>query len=357
MAETLRLILFCLSSVYRVAIRIRNQAFDCGLKHAHQVDATVISVGNLTAGGTGKTPFVIWLAGQLERTRAVAVVSRCYGAQYCRLNDEGLEIRQRLPAVTQVQDPDRVAAAQQAISEMSPRQAAANLPLRPVVLLDDGFQHRRLARDLDILLIDSIRPFGFGFLLPRGLLREPIQSVKRANLAVLTRANLVDDSKREAIRKQLLLHHPRLKLAEAELVTEHWLAADQQQYPLERLLGKRLFAFCGIGNPEGFLDTLQHAGMNVVECLEFDDHHRFRPDDIQSVGARAEQSHCDAIVCTHKDLVKLDFQLTGRLPIYALLTTVRISQGEDLVTAVIRDALAKLEDAGRNESAEALPHG
>ncbi len=357
LAGSIRLMLFCLSTVYRVAIRVRNQAFDWRLKRTHQVEAGVISVGNLTAGGTGKTPFVIWLAEQLQGTRGVAIVSRGYGveAEADRLNDEGLEIQQRLPTVIQVQHPDRVAAADRAIQEIRLNGSHPDRP--PVILLDDGFQHRRLARDIDIVLVDSTCPFGFGYLLPRGLLREPVAFDSCANLVVLTRSNLVDASRRSDIRQQLLAHHPHLKLAEAELVTEGWLSADQQSHPLKCLQGRRLFAFCGIGNPAGFLETLKDAGMDVVQCITFEDHHRFRPDELESIGEQAGQLECDAIVCTPKDLVKLNFKLAGRPPIFALLTRVRISQGEEVVTHLIGGLLSKLENAGGSEAAKALSHG
>ena len=190
-----------------------------------------------------------------------------------------------------------------------------------------------------------------------GCCENQVASIQRANLAVLTRSNLVDASRRSAIRQQLLAHHPHLKLAEAELVTEGWLSADQQSHPLKCLQGRRLFAFCGIGNPAGFLETLKDAGMDVVQCITFEDHHRFQPDELQSIGEQASQLECDAIVCTHKDLVKLNFELAGRPPIFALLTRVRISKGEDVVTNLIEGVLSKLENAGGNEAAKALSHG
>ena len=150
---------------YTAAIRWRNRRYDRGRAPVHRVGVPVVSVGNLTLGGTGKTPLVGWLGRWFcRRGVRAAVVSRGYGAAAGQPNDEALELRRSLPGVPHLQDADRVAAARQAITA-----CAAQL-----VVLDDGFQHRRLGRDLDIVLLDALEPFGFGHVFPRGMLREPV---------------------------------------------------------------------------------------------------------------------------------------------------------------------------------------
>ena len=175
---------------YAWAMRWRNHRYDSGAATVHRLDVPVISVGNLTTGGTGKTPLVFWLA-QWFRDRAipVAVVSRGYRApQAARAatatseNDEARELAARLPDVPHLQNPDRVAAARQAIRQFQCR----------AIILDDAFQHRRIGRDLDIVLLDALEPLGFGHVLPRGLLREPVEGLRRADLVALSRADVLE---------------------------------------------------------------------------------------------------------------------------------------------------------------------
>ncbi len=353
-ADTVRILLFLLSLFYRCAIRTRNWAFDSGWLRCHRLSAPILSVGNLTVGGTGKTPFVIWLAERIAVGYQVAVVSRGYGLRNGALNDEGLEIQQRLPQVIQSQNPDRIAAAQNAIGQFKP--GTDSNQNRGVVILDDGFQHRRLARDLDIVLVDATRPFGFDYLIPRGLLREPVDGIRRANLVVLTRANLVTAEQRSLIQHRLRKWNPNLMWAESELIGSGWLSAVREKQPLDFLANARLFVFCGIGNPEGFLATLANEAFAVEGAMFFKDHHHYLKSDFQTVLRQARQLHCDAIVCTPKDLVKLNVPVDCQPPVYALLTGIRISTGADIIEQAISSVLPELEDTGRDEPAKSVAH-
>ena len=156
---------------YTIAVSMRNRRYDRGTAEVHNVGVPIITVGNLTLGGTGKTPMVKWLAQRFQNAGLrVAIVSRGYGAAEGKHNDEALELAQALPNVPHIQNRDRVAAAQQAIREFKSQ----------LMLLDDGFQHRRLGRDLDIVLLDALEPFGFEHVFPRGTLREPLAGLQRA---------------------------------------------------------------------------------------------------------------------------------------------------------------------------------
>ena len=179
MAGTLaRCLLSAVEVPYTWAVRWRNYGYDHGQSPSQRVSVPVISVGNLSMGGTGKTPLVAWIAQRLQqRGVRVTLVSRGYGAVAGKPNDEALELEQKLPGVPHLQNPDRVAAAQKGIAELGSQ----------AILLDDGFQHRRLARDLDIVLLDAVEPFGFGHVFPRGTLREPISGLRRADLVALSR--------------------------------------------------------------------------------------------------------------------------------------------------------------------------
>ncbi|HEY4234670.1 MAG TPA: tetraacyldisaccharide 4'-kinase, partial [Lacipirellulaceae bacterium] len=191
---------------YTLAVRTRNRRYDRGSAAVERVNVPVVSVGNLTLGGTGKTPMVKWLAGWFtERGLRVAIVSRGYGAAAGSQNDEAREVAQALPNVPHVQTPDRVAGARRAIDEFGSQ----------LILLDDGFQHRRLARDLDIVLLDATEPFGFGHVFPRGTLREPIEGLRRAGVVCLSRSDLLDESGRRTIQRQVANLAPHAVWCEA----------------------------------------------------------------------------------------------------------------------------------------------
>ncbi len=160
---------------YTIAVTVRNRRYDRGAAEVHNVGVPIITVGNLSLGGTGKTPMVKWLAQRFQNAGLrVAIVSRGYGAADGKHNDEALELAQALPNVPHIQNRDRVAAAQRAIGEFKSQ----------LILLDDGYQHRRLGRDLDIVLLDALEPFGFEHVFPRGTLREPLVGLQRAQRRV-----------------------------------------------------------------------------------------------------------------------------------------------------------------------------
>src|SRR4051812_35824646 len=172
-----RTLLSVLEVPYSLAVRWRNWQYDRSPRRTTRVSVPVISVGNLTLGGTGKTPLVEWIARWLRNEAVrVTIVSRGYGATEGARNDEALELEQKLPDVPHLQNPNRVEGAKPAIEELSCQ----------VILLDDGFQHRRLARDLDIVVLDALDPWGGGRVFPRGLLREPITGLRRAHAVVLS---------------------------------------------------------------------------------------------------------------------------------------------------------------------------
>lgn len=300
-------------------VRRRNSAFDQGRSTIHRVDAPVISVGNLTVGGTGKTPLVAWLARHLqEQGRGAVLISRGYGSSGGQENDEARELAARLPGVPHLQNPDRVAAARLAV-EQHPGS---------VLILDDAFQHRRIHRDLDIVLLDALSPFGFDHVLPRGLLREPVEGLRRAHAVVLSRANLIDQAARAEICERVRQLAPAAIWAEAIHAPQALLSHDGSSQPTDGLHGKRVAAFCGIGNPAGFRRTLEIAGAEIVAWREFADHCVYNAGQIASLEAWARSSSAERIVCTHKDLVKIPRDELGGLPLWALVVGLQFTAGE-----------------------------
>lgn len=315
---------------YTAAVRCRNRRYDRGVAEIHQVGVPVVSVGNLTLGGTGKTPTVEWLANWFtQRGATVAVVSRGYGVSGGGPNDEALELRERLPGVTHVQNPDRVEAAQQAICQSGCQ----------LLLLDDAFQHRRIARQLDIVLLDALEPFGFGHVFPRGTLREPIEGLHRAHVVLLTRADLLSPSEREQIRREALRHTPHAVWAEVAHVPLVFRSSSGTEEPIVSLAGERVAAFCGLGNPAGFRHTLDVCRCRIVDFREFADHYRYAQADVDSLTRWAERLDVAAVVTTQKDLVKLGMDRLGPRPLWAVTIAMEFLTGQEPFEAKLRELL------------------
>ncbi len=310
-------------------VRLRNRCYDWGLIKAHHVAVPVVSVGNLSLGGTGKTPAVAWLARWFRRHGVpVAVVSRGYGAEAGQPNDEAMELAQNLPDVPHFQNPNRVAAAQTAIHQ------GAGL-----IVLDDAFQHRRIARDLDIVLLDASAPFGAGTVFPGGTLREPFRSIRRADMILLSRADMLGLPDRQQVWQRVRREAPGAVCAEAAHAPAALLNVSGTTSELSSLAGKRVAAFCAIGNPNGFRHTLIESGIQPVDMRVFPDHHRYTASDIASLTDWVKRFDVAAVVCTHKDLVKLETDSLGACPLWAVTIELRFLQGQEEVERCLRQFL------------------
>jgi tetraacyldisaccharide 4'-kinase len=304
---------------YALAMRLRNQLYDRRLLHAFRPPLAVVSVGNLSLGGTGKTPLVQWIARRLSAAGVpLAVISRGYGARPGRPNDEALELARRLPGVVHLQNPDRVAAARQVLAAGACR----------ALLLDDAFQHRRIARDLDIVLLDALEPFGFGHVFPRGTLREPLAGLRRADVVVLSRADMLAPAERAAIRDRVRQYAPQAAWVEARHAPRVLVSAAEQEQPLAAIAGRPVAAFCGIGNPAGFRHTLDSCACSVVALQEFPDHYAYEPPAIERLAHWAEGLDVAAVVCTEKDLVKIGRETLGGRAVWAIRVELEFLAGQ-----------------------------
>lgn len=334
-AAVSRFLLAGMSVPYGAAIAARNLAYDRGWLQVEQAAVPVISVGNLTTGGTGKTPITAYLARDLQsHGLRPGVLSRGYRSLDGEENDEKRVLDRLCPGMAQVQNRDRVAGAERAVREFGCN----------VLILDDGFQHRRLHRDVEIVLIDALRPWGYGRLLPRGLLRESRSGLRRAGLIVVTRADLVPADVLAELRQQCRTLAPEVPQIEVSFVPGRLIDAAGREFPRSSLADRHCLAYCGIGNPDGFAATLRAAGI-VAELEVYPDHHHYTPTDFERLRRRAESLRAGAIVTTLKDLVKVPPEASTEIPVLAVEQQVRVLEGGD--------QLARLLDRCRTRSLRA----
>lgn len=306
---------------YGAAMSLRNRAYDRARFRIARVDAPVISLGNITTGGTGKTPLAAWLAGWLnEAGRLPGLLSRGYRSLDGAANDEKLVLDRLCVGVPHIQQRDRVSAAKRLVSEQA----------CDAIILDDGFQHRRLHRDLDLVLVDALQPWGYGHLLPRGLLREPLSELRRADLVLLTRADCATDEQRAEIRRELKRWRGTDDCVEVAFVPQRLLGLDGSVSPMSDLAGCRLFGFCGIGNPRGFRQTLEKLGA-ACELKPFPDHHHYSAAELAALSQAARDASADRVLTTLKDLVKIVPEAWTGPPLFAVDIGVEFPSGRELL--------------------------
>ncbi len=296
MPNATRWLLMPFASAYGVLIRARNRYYDRARGAVRQAPLPVISVGNLTVGGTGKTPMVIEIVRRLRGLgRRPAILTRGYRARPGQVADEVLELREALPDVPVIANPDRLAGAETARIQHD----------ADCAVLDDGFQHRRLARNLDIVLIDALNPWGGGALLPAGRLREPLSSLRRAHLFVLTRTNQASPAELEQTTATLRQHAGDRPLVHAAVEAEALVYRDGRRATPPDLAGRRVLAVCGIGNPRTFLRLVATLRGSDGPARVFPDHHSFSVTDADALSVAARRAGAEVVVTTRKDWGKL----------------------------------------------------
>ncbi len=300
------------SLLYEAAVRLRNDGYNSGMLAVGRLQCPVISVGNITAGGTGKTPMVIMLAGQLaERGFRPAVLSRGYGGKSKReatvvsdghnilagfeeAGDEPVLMGRALEGVPVITGKKRFRTGGFALRRFAP----------DVLILDDAFQHRSLFRNCDIVLMDGKAPFGNGSVLPKGELREPPAALKRADAIVLTDPGA--EGSTVALREVLGKRWNEIPVFEARRRPRSLIGArDEREHSLSFLSGKRILAFAGIAVPERFRAALEKLSGMPAASLWFPDHHRYDGGDITGILETAKASSAELIVTTEKDAVRL----------------------------------------------------
>lgn len=310
-------VLWILSLLYRTGTMLRHYAYDFRLLPSKKVPAVVVSVGNIVAGGTGKTPLVHFLAEELAQKYSVAILSRGYRSMAEKrihptrvqpvmtaeeVGDEPLWLAQKLPQVQVWVGVDRYQSAQKAIENGA-----------EILILDDGFQHRRLHRDFDIVVVNGESPFSNGYFLPRGYLRDCPSRLSKATLLVMMGASQID-------------------LSQAPAVT------FQRTTSLD-LKGKKVALFCAIANPQRFIHQVESAGAHITVSSIKPDH---APFSIEEIEALVRQSQAELLICTEKDFVKLP-SITTSIPLVAVPMELHIQDGTEAWTQLIKKIQSQVD--------------
>ncbi len=288
----LKFMLYLVSLIYGLVILLRRLLYKLHIFKTRKAPLKVISVGNVTLGGTGKTPFTMALAKILEEElkKNVCVLIRGYGW------DEQEMLKRNLADVPVLVGQDRFRSSNKAV----------RLYGSDTAILDDGFQHWELARDLDIVLVDSRNPFGNGHLFPRGVLRETKRSLARADVIVLTKNN-GPAAGIENVRREIRAINCSAVLLEAAHVPKHLYEGRARRiYDLSAVKAKRVVLLSSIGDPLYFEETVKDLGAEVIEHIKFPDHHDYRKRDIDRIMARCNDKQFDIMITTEKDIVKLN---------------------------------------------------
>ncbi len=326
-AVAFRALTWAASKPYGWLMRLRRWGYRAGLLPVRSARAPVICVGNVTTGGTGKTPMVAWIVERLkDHGRRPAILLRGYKATAGR-SDEA-ELLRQTAGVAVIVNADRVAAAEAACADGA-----------DVLVMDDGFQHLRLGRDLDVVLIDATNPFGFGHCLPRGLLREPLSALRSAHALVITRSDQVEPEALADLRLRLARAAPNAAVCTAVHELIGIIDPSGRRLPVSELAGTDVCAFCGIANPGGFFATLERAGARVLAKLTFDDHVAYDKAVLGRIARAVGDVAADVLATTAKDRVKIADPSGFTVPLWTVEVRMRVVEGQQqLLNAIMRAA-------------------
>ncbi|OGW87272.1 MAG: tetraacyldisaccharide 4'-kinase [Omnitrophica bacterium RIFCSPHIGHO2_02_FULL_46_11] len=340
------------SAFYSIGLDIHRTLYQIGILKRRSFSCPVISVGNLTWGGTGKTPIVEYIARfYLNRGNIPLILSRGYGA------DESRALIRQLPDALFGIGKDRYQSGRKALER---RQAN-------VAVLDDGFQHWNLKRDLDVVVVNVLNPFGNLWLIPRGILREPLSSLKRASIVVLSDVNLTPRKDLEHLKNAIRAVAPKVEFVEAHREALYFYRpGSRERISPDRLQGQRVTSFSGIGTPRSFQMLLNQLGMKTIRNFEFSDHHRYSDQELNEILKAKESSESDEIVTTEKDFFRCEEAMKKIVKPLVLKARLRLTTGENILHQYLGRFAAPSQpkpymarrndgarDSARNDSAQA----
>ncbi|KJJ86035.1 Tetraacyldisaccharide-1-P 4'-kinase [Candidatus Omnitrophus magneticus] len=317
--KILKIVLLIISKIYEFLLNLINFFYMCHVFSAAKAAIPVISVGNIVLGGTGKTPFTVYLAGiLLKDNKHPSVLMRGYG------DDEYKITREKLKSVNVFVGKDRVKSSKEALI------AGAD-----AVILDDGFQYRRLRRDLNIVLIDAKAPFGNGYLFPRGILREPKTTLNRAHIVVITRADRIGETARAILVNDIKRYAPDASIVTSAHKAECFVNCSGEIFPVNILKNKKIYALSGIAEPDYFVEMIVRLSGCIIFRADYPDHYDYSQNDIDFICEKAVSADIDFIVTTEKDYVKIqEFDLKNIARKFLVLRiNLSVLEGEEKIRA------------------------
>ncbi|MBT7617040.1 MAG: tetraacyldisaccharide 4'-kinase [Calditrichaeota bacterium] len=340
--------LWPLSIPYQAVVQTRNRLFDIGVLTSHNVEASVISVGNISVGGTGKTPFVIHILDRLDqlsgsRKVKTAVISRGYkgtgtGTQIVSegkhvrgtpelMGDEPVLIAESSKRTVVITDKNRLRGANVAISAYK----------TGIIVLDDAFQHRKVSRDVDIVLLDGRNPLGNRRVLPAGFLREPVSSLARADLIVLSKCTGSDEELKDKVDK--LSDLMKKPVIATRVIPRFWHRVNQGEIQAaDQIAGKKVLAFAGIAKPDSFFNTVEELGGEITAEIPLPDHCKYEKKYLDHISRQFVKTRSEWLVTTAKDAVKLPYILK-LLPAYYLDIGIEVAVGSEILDEKLKKVL------------------
>ncbi|MCQ2362181.1 MAG: tetraacyldisaccharide 4'-kinase [Acidaminococcaceae bacterium] len=347
-----------ISYLYKFAVQAKLSLFNWGILRKVKLPAYVISVGNLTVGGTGKTPTAQKIAEIMsKRGYKVVILNRGYRSHWDKhigvvsdgkqismtayeAGDEAYLMAKTLPNIPVIIGKNRAVTGKYAVEHFQAE----------VIVMDDGYQHWRLARDLDIVLVDTITMFGNGNVLPRGILREPLKNLNRADLFVFTKTNQSSAMNKILLRETIDRYNSKAPIAESVHKPQNfveigdWYKDAGKQISLESLQGKKVIVFSAIGNPVSFEQTVVSMGVTLLEAVRYPDHHDYGMSEMQYISDRAKELQVVAVITTTKDAVKIptEFIYSDReMPLYVLNMEIEITDNYENIEKIISQDMTK----------------
>ena len=352
-------ILYIFSLIYGLLVNIKLAGYKYGIFQKQKLDCFVISLGNVTVGGTGKTPTAQRLARDIrDMGYRVVILNRGYRAKWhgevgivsdgkrlhmdaAEAGDEAYMLAKHLPEVPVLIGAERAKTGRYAMEHFGAE----------VAILDDGYQHWQLERDLDILLVDAVNVFGNGYILPRGTLREPISHISRADICLMTKVDQAAAASCDYIRETVHRYNPEARIVESIHqprcfipLTEWYVNIASQGIDIAQMRGKRIMAVSAIGNPASFEQTLSDLGAVIIESLRYPDHHDYAMSEMTDIFQQAENAGAEAIVITEKDAVKIPADVAREkwsIPIYVICVEVNFQKGSEGLANLLKKRLAE----------------
>ena len=350
------------SYLYEYGVRLKLAMYNVGLKKKEKLDCCVISIGNITVGGTGKTPTAQKMADLIKRMGyRVVILNRGYRSHWDKeigvvsdgnkifmtayeAGDEAYLMAKTLPGIPVVIGKNRAITGKYAVEKLNAE----------VIIMDDGYQHWHLERDLDVVLVDTLNMFGNGCVLPRGMLREPLENLNRGDLFLLTKTDQSSVLSRMQLRKTIerynakapvveSVHHPKNFVE----IADWYKGITQNHMDLSGLEGKDVMVFSAIGNPSSFEQTLSSIGLNIKEAVRYPDHHDYGMLEMQYISERASSQNAVAMITTSKDAVKIptEFIYSAReIPLYILNMDIQVTDGFEEFKECVLNAIKKEQD-------------